>query len=157
MNEIHTRARQKGAKSSTAPKSIQQLQSQVLSSAPFTTIQFVDTNPVSAWVDADARVGSIRVQMKGNVPSDLKVYVSENFSAVNDKNATWTFDKQTVFSILPREQRILNPKKQTDKDAKKFQQLYFLFVTEKPDSSFKVQVNFPEEEEQERRRQLASD
>lgn len=49
---------------------------------PYTTLEFVETNPVQAYIDAENRMGSMRVALRGNVPADIKVYLSENFSAV---------------------------------------------------------------------------
>lgn len=103
---------------------------------PFTTLVFVENNPVSAHVDPEARVGSMRVVLRGDVPADISVYISENFPNVTPENASWTFKEKKVFSLLPRDQRIINPKKQTDKDSRILQKLYMLFVTSEANSEF---------------------
>ena len=64
------------------------------------------------------------------------MHISENHQQVTEANARWTFEKQSIFSILPRDQKIENPRKQTDKDAKRFQVLYLMFVTNTHDSNF---------------------
>lgn len=124
---------------------------------PFTTLEFVETNPMNAYIDADQRIGSVRIALRGKVPLDLVVYISENFANITPQNATWTFENRKVFCVFPRDQKILNPKKQTDKDQKKFQRLYLLFVTNIPDQKFQVQVTFPEEEMQSKRRSQAAE
>ena len=85
------------------------------------------------------------------------MHISENHQQVTEANARWTFEKQSIFSLLPRDQKIENPRKQTDKDAKRFQVLYLMFVTDTHDSKFQVQVTFPDHEELERRRKLTAD
>ena len=102
-------------------------------------------------------MGTMRVCLKGEPPKDLLVVASENFSEVTEENATWTFRNSTIFHLSPRDQKIQNPRKQTDKDARKFQKIYFLFITGIEDSKFYVQVTFPDEEDLERRRNAASD
>lgn len=87
---------------------------------PFSTLKFVERNPVNAYVDPESRIGSMRVTLKGDVPADIAVYISENHTTVTPENATWTFKEQKVFCLLPREQKILNVKKQTDKDGRIF-------------------------------------
>ena len=79
---------------------------------PFTTLEFVETNPIYTYVDADYRLGQMRVVIRGQIPENgLNVYLSENFSAVTPENATWTFENKKVFCVTPRDQNILNPKK----------------------------------------------
>ena len=66
-------------------------------------------------------MGSVRIRLFGQVPSDLVLYISENFSTVSEANATWSFNRPTGVTIFPKDQNIINPKKATDKDNKKFQ------------------------------------
>ena len=70
---------------------------------PFTKIQFFDASPISAYVDAEHRMGTIRLNIRGKPPSDLKIFVSENYSHVTEENATWSFLNPTVFTMIPRE------------------------------------------------------
>ena len=102
-------------------------------------------------------MGSIRIRMLGEVPSDLVLYISENYQDVKESNATWTFRKPTSCTIFPKDQSILNPKKQTDKDKRKFQQLYLVFDTNSDDAQLQVQVTFPDEEKLVSRRRQAQD
>ena len=87
---------------------------------PWTTIQFITNDPLMAYVDAEHRNGAMRFYFKGNIPKDLTVHVSENYQVVTESNASWSFIKPSVFTLHPRDQNILNPSKQTDKDGKKF-------------------------------------
>ena len=122
---------------------------------PWTRLQVIDGTPVPAHIETQAQMGSVRIRMLGEVPSDLVLYISENYQDVKESNATWTFEKPTTCTILPKDQRISNPKKQTDKDTRKFQQLYLLFDTNSDDAQLQVQVTFPDEEQLERRRRVA--
>ena len=51
----------------------------------------VDGEPVAAHIDAEDRVGAIRIILQGQVPSDLVLYMSEIFQDVNKANATWIY------------------------------------------------------------------
>ena len=102
-------------------------------------------------------MGSVRIRIFGQVPPDLILYVSENYQNVTESNSTWSFTHPTGVTIFPKDQHILNPKKATDKDKKKFQQLYLKFDTSKDDAQFQVQVTFPEEEYFERKRRQAQE
>ena len=121
-------------------------------SVPWTPIQFVTSDPLMAYVDAEHRTGAVRFYFRGRIPKDLNVHISENYMTVNETNATWSYVQPSVFTLLPRDQNILNPSKQTDKDGKKFQVLYLSLQTSQEDAKFSIQVNFPDEEEYERRR-----
>ena len=46
---------------------------------PWTTISFVEKDPVPAYVDAETRMGAVRFALRGNVPKDLAVHISENY------------------------------------------------------------------------------
>ena len=87
---------------------------------PWSNIQFCENNPIPAYLDADGKPGTVKFQLRGKVPPDLTVHISENYQHVTEANARWTFEKQSIFSLLPRDQKIENPRKQTDKDAKRF-------------------------------------
>jgi len=120
-------------------------------------IDIVDSLPAQAYLDGEGRIGAIRFAIKGLPPKNLIVHISENFSAVNESNATWTFHKPTVFTILPRDQKITNPRKASASDFNKFQRLFLAFETEADECQFRIEVSFPDEEEHERRRRVASD
>ena len=78
----------------------------------WTPIHIFESNPVRAYVDADERIGSVKFILRGNVPKDLIIYISEDHKRVTEKNATWTFtDQRRVFSIFPADQANLNSKK----------------------------------------------
>ena len=100
----------------------------------------------------------MRVALRGaDVPGDLAVHISENHQNVTEANATWSFRSPRAFTLFPRDQRILDPRKATDKDARRFQRLYLLFESAADDCEFYVQVTFPEEEQIEIRRRIQAE
>ena len=125
---------------------------------PWSTIKIVEHGAVRAYVDADQRLGPMKVALRGaEVPPDLAVHISENHQGVTEANATWSFRSPRAFTLFPRDQRILDPRKATDKDARRFQRLYFLFESAADDCEFYVQVTFPEEEQLEIRRKIQAE
>lgn len=95
-------------------------ESRINLTAPWTTLQVIDGTPIQAYIDAENRMGAIRIRLTGQVPSDLILYMSENYQNVSEANSTWTFSAPTGVTIFPKDQHITNPKKATDKDKKKF-------------------------------------
>ena len=78
----------------------------------WTALHIFEGHPVRAYIDADERIGSVKFVLRGNVPKDLIIYISEDQKHVTEKNATWTFANQRrVFSIFPSDQANLNSKK----------------------------------------------
>ena len=125
---------------------------------PWSTIKIVEHGAVRAYVDADQRLGPMKVALRGaDVPPDLAVHISENHQSVTEANATWSFRSPRAFTLFPRDQRILDPRKATDKDARRFQRLYLLFESAADDCEFYVQVTFPEEEQLEARRKIQAE
>ena len=125
---------------------------------PWSTIKVVEHTAVRAYVDADQRLGPMKVALRGaDVPPDLAVHISENHQSVTEANATWSFRSPRAFTLFPRDQRILDPRKATDKDARRFQRLYLLFESAADDCEFYVQVTFPEEEQLEIRRKIQAE
>ena len=125
---------------------------------PWSTIKIVEHGAVRAFVDADQRLGPMKVALRGaGVPGDLAVHISENHQSVTEANATWSFRSARAFTLFPRDQRILDPRKATDKDARRFQRLYLLFESGADDCEFYVQVTYPEEEQLEVRRKIQAE
>lgn len=66
----------------------------------------LEQKPVLAHIKNDEnKEGCIKMQIFGEMPSDLVVYISErSFSKyATVENATWTFRKQKIFTIYPKE------------------------------------------------------
>ena len=85
---------------------------------------------MAAHIDAEDRIGAIRIRLQGQVPSDLVLYMSEIFQDVTKANATWIYKQPTSFTIFPKDQqRKTETLKQ--KNGNKFEHLYLLFESKK--------------------------
>ena len=109
-------------------------------SPPWTTIKIIYGTAVQAYIDTDHKQGPISFKLLGNVPTDLRVYISETFRTVTEENATWTytfpsFKNFTIFAAKG-----------------KFANAYLNFVSKVDDAQFRVQVNFPSQEHHDHRK-----
>ena len=73
---------------------------------PWTKINVIEAKPVLAHIVNDENLpGSIHLSIKGELPSDLVVYISERSYSkyFTVENATWTFKRPTQLTIYPKD------------------------------------------------------
>ena len=113
---------------------------------PWSMIQMVGGISVPATVDADKRIGAMVFKLHDDVPKDLVVHVSEQFTTVNRTNATWSFIRPSGFTIFPQDQKYRKPNVSEAESRRKFSQIHLLFMSRADDARFGVQITFPQEE-----------
>ena len=124
---------------------------------PRTRLEILDQNPLNCVLYAEGRRGPAKCILRGKIPDDLQLLVSETHQEPTQENATWTFNRPRVALFRPREQKSAPAAKVTASSGAKQQvltQLFFKFVSAE-DAKFSCEVTFPEEEENQRRKKHA--
>jgi len=60
---------------------------------PFTRLEIIDQNPIQCLVQAEGRRGYCKIVIKGKIPNELKLFVSEIIQDPSEENCTWNFTR----------------------------------------------------------------
>lgn len=99
--------------------------------------------------------------VRGKIPGDFNILISETFPDPNPENATWNLTRPRVVNILPSDSKKNDNKKikgpkvnaQTLNKTFCFTNLYFKILS-REDCKFMIEITFPEEEDFQRRRKI---
>ena len=76
---------------------------------PWTNILVFNNAPARAHIKAEGKQGSIKIKLAGDVPADLVICISEQYSDATEHNSTWVKKHPTVvcFHLKPKDLRFL--------------------------------------------------